>query len=478
MTSIAHPSGRNTPTIQTYLIVSAVATTNQPTNQPSNQPAIQPTMQLIEGAPSLSVVCLLGQTTDKVLQTIRLFPFPRAATAESPPREAAAASRPDPEQQPAIRAVLLGIVSVPVLMLLAIDAEDGILQTHQIATKYGYRTEVHRVETHDGFVVEMHRLSASPMTGEYDSDKPPVFIMHGLLGSSADWILIGPQNALPYLLSDRGYDVWLGNARGNRYSRKHSYLSIETKDYWDFSWHEIGIYDVPVMIDHILHIRGVNRLHYIGHSQGTTAFLVMTSLKPEFNEKVIKLHALAPAAYLYYLNNPLMRYLATHLQTATAVVNILGVNQVMPAAPFFNHLANLFCPNNRDSCVHTMFLLSAAGASIKQFIHFGQMVQSGHFRQFDYGSSNNSQIYQSFEPPDYNLTYVRAPVAIYYGSNDQLTHPIDVRRLAQELPNLVILKQFPYNHMDFLLAADAKDVLYEHILASIETDSLFANTTI
>ncbi|XP_058828264.1 lipase 1-like [Topomyia yanbarensis] len=403
-------------------------------------------------------------------------------------------------QQPMMTPIILLLVLsfvVSILTQFSADDEDGILQTPQITIKYGYRTEVHKVETYDGFVVEMHRLTASPSTGQFDSGKPPVFIMHGLLGSSADWILIGSQNALPYLLSDRGYDVWLGNARGNRYSREHTYLTIDMKEYWDFSWHEIGLYDVPAMINHVLQSRRVEQLHYIGHSQGTTAFFVMMSLMPEFNKKIIKLHALAPAAYLYHLNNPAIRFLTTHLHTAMNVVNILGINQVMPSVPIFNHMASLFCPNNRQTCVKTMFLLSAgeyqdldpkiipvivghipAGASIKQFVHYGQIVRSGRFRQFDYGSENNTQMYQSPEPPEYNLTYVRAPVAIYYGTQDQLTHPMDVGRLARELPNLVLLRQLTFNHLDFLLAADVKDVLYRDILTSIEEDSLSLNATV
>lgn len=187
----------------------------------------------------------------------------------------------------------------------------------QITKKYGYETETHRVETYDGFVLEMHRLTASPVTGQFNSEKPPVFVMHGLLGSSGDWILIGPQNALPYLLSDLGYDVWLGNARGNRYSGEHAYLTSDMKEYWDFSWHEIGMYDIPVMVNHVLRTRNVGKLHYIGHSQGTTSFLVMTSMMPQYNEKIIKLYALAPAAFLSHMSNPFLRYLSSHLSTAS-----------------------------------------------------------------------------------------------------------------------------------------------------------------
>ena len=39
-----------------------------------------------------------------------------------------------------------------------------------------------------------------------------------------------------FQLSDLGYDVWLGNSRGNRYSRAHvTYDAIKDYDYWNFA---------------------------------------------------------------------------------------------------------------------------------------------------------------------------------------------------------------------------------------------------
>ena len=46
-------------------------------------------------------------------------------------------------------------------------------------------------------------------------ERPVVFLQHGLMASSADWVLSGPGHALAYQLWEAGYDVWLGNFRGN-----------------------------------------------------------------------------------------------------------------------------------------------------------------------------------------------------------------------------------------------------------------------
>lgn len=37
-----------------------------------------------------------------------------------------------------------------------------------------------------------------------------------------------------YLLADRGFDVWLGNSRGNTYSRSHKYISTHSEQFWNF----------------------------------------------------------------------------------------------------------------------------------------------------------------------------------------------------------------------------------------------------
>jgi len=38
-------------------------------------------------------------------------------------------------------------------------------------------------------------------------------------------------------MANLGYDVWLGNSRGNHHSRNHTTLDPDkSKQFWDFSW--------------------------------------------------------------------------------------------------------------------------------------------------------------------------------------------------------------------------------------------------
>jgi lysosomal acid lipase/cholesteryl ester hydrolase len=67
-----------------------------------------------------------------------------------------------------------------------------------------------------------------------------------------------------------GYDVWLGNQRGCKFSRKHDIYDYKTdKEFWDFSFFEIGEYDAPAFVDYVIEHTGVDKISWMGHSQGT-----------------------------------------------------------------------------------------------------------------------------------------------------------------------------------------------------------------
>lgn len=119
------------------------------------------------------------------------------------------------------------------------------------------------------------------------------------------------------MLSDLGYDVWMGNSRGNRYSKNHTSLNSDYQEFWDFTFHEMGKYDLPANIDYILSKTGYEQVHYIGHSQGTAIFWVLCSEQPAYTQKITSMHALAPIAYIHDMKSPLFRTLVLFLDFLT-----------------------------------------------------------------------------------------------------------------------------------------------------------------
>lgn len=73
------------------------------------------------------------------------------------------------------------------------------------------------------------------------------------------------------------------------------------------SWHEMGVSDLPAVIDYILETTGSEQIFYGGHSMGTTMFYVLASERPEYNSKIRAMFSLAPVAFMSYLKSPIIQ---------------------------------------------------------------------------------------------------------------------------------------------------------------------------
>jgi predicted alpha/beta hydrolase len=90
------------------------------------------------------------------------------------------------------------------------------------------------------------------------------------------------KQSLAFRLIDKGFDVWINNSRGTTYSKEHQFLDPvkQEKEYYDFSFHEIGIYDIPAVFKFVLSKVKLNKISIVSHGQGFTSMFVALTAYP------------------------------------------------------------------------------------------------------------------------------------------------------------------------------------------------------
>ena len=177
----------------------------------------------------------------------------------------------------------------------------------EIVSENGFISEVHPVTTTDGYELNVFRIR-SPTT---KPGAPVVFMQHGITDSADCFIMNYADVAPAFQYVRAGYDVWLGNNRGTKYSLGHKALSTRDHAYWQFSWTELGKYDLPAMIGYTTEYTGVEKVTYMAHSQGTTQmFYALTASQDYWKSKVNLFVALAPITRLDHTTNGLLSFFA------------------------------------------------------------------------------------------------------------------------------------------------------------------------
>ena len=166
----------------------------------------------------------------------------------------------------------------------------------------GYPIETHAITTEDGYILTAFRIQAKGST--IKSGKPVVFLQHGINDTGLCFFFNDADKALGTLLADSGFDVWIGNTRGNKFSRAHTKLKINSKEFWMYSFMQMGQYDVPANVQYIKNKTGAPKITYIGHSQGTTQMFAALSdpaVRPKVAPYLNSFYALAPVVFLVRL---------------------------------------------------------------------------------------------------------------------------------------------------------------------------------
>uniref|UniRef100_A0A673K5I9 Lysosomal acid lipase/cholesteryl ester hydrolase-like n=1 Tax=Sinocyclocheilus rhinocerous TaxID=307959 RepID=A0A673K5I9_9TELE len=336
----------------------------------------------------------------------------------------------------------------------------------EIIRHWGYPAEEFEVVTEDGYILSINRIPHGDKNKDGQEAKPVVFLQHGLLAAGSNWVTNLPNTSLGFLLADAGFDVWLGNSRGNTWSRKHVSLDPKQKEYWKFSHDELAKKDLPAVINSITKTTGQEQIFYVGHSQGTTIAFIAFSTMPELASKIKMFFALAPVATVGLTKSPMSKL---SVIPEFFIWDLFGRKDFFPQNELIKFFATEFCSRKPLSvpCGNIFFLLCGfdeknlnmsrtpvyttrcpAGTSVQNMVHWAQAVKSSKFMAYDYGKSGNMAHYNQSPPPLYNVRDMTVPTALWSGGQDTLADPQDVALLLTQIPKLGLdAPQEMYNKM-------------------------------
>ena len=361
-----------------------------------------------------------------------------------------------------------------------------------------YRASEYDVHTNDGYHTKLFRLTANsdPLT-----KRRVVWLQHGLLHSSDTWLLNYEHKALAFVLARKGFDVWLGNNRGNKYARTHLSLNRDDERFWDFSFQEMGVQDVPAILRRILAETGAEKVTYVGHSQGNSQMFV--ALTDDHSHGFVNRHldlfvALSPIVYL-------ANQLDESLRSACAYDfgrwgRKLGFHEILPGgkSSVFDRLGKLHksvssnFPSISDSIIAKLtggnpqiddfsrfdvFLQhQPSGCSLRCIEHFQQMILQDQarprFQAFDFGPEKNLKEYSRPDPPVYDFARIRVPVRGLVAGMDKLSSAKDNELLAADLQGCgVDYRATPFEacgHMTYVYGKNPT-ALFEKVLQLIHS---------
>ncbi|KAJ0010063.1 hypothetical protein Pint_33842 [Pistacia integerrima] len=359
--------------------------------------------------------------------------------------------------------------------------ENGALSLcAQLIQPNGYPCTEHTIQTKDGYLLGLQRVSSRNANLRVGRG-PPVLLLHGLFMGGDAWFLDSPEESLGFVLADHGFDVWVGNVRGTRWSHGHISLSENNKDFWDWSWQELALYDAAEMI-HTINMITSSKIFIVGHSQGT--IITLAALTQLDIVKMVEAAALlSPITYLEHISAPLvLRMVAVHLDQ---MIFAMGLHQVNFRSNVLISLVDSLCDGHLD-CNDLLTTITGKNccfnnsrvdfyleyephpSSAKNMRHLFQMIRKGTFSLYNYGIFKNLKLYGQTKPPAFDLSCIpkSLPLWMCYGGNDALADVTDVQHTLKELqstPELLYLEN--YGHMDFILSIKAKEDFHNHMIA-------------
>ncbi|GMI76831.1 Myzus persicae-induced lipase 1 [Hibiscus trionum] len=351
-------------------------------------------------------------------------------------------------------------------------------------TTHGYKCEEHELKTDDGYILNMQRIPEGRVGGSRGGQ--PVLIQHGIFADAITWLLNSPEQNLPMILADNGFDVWISNTRGTRFSQKHISLNPVQPEFWDWSWDELVAYDLPAFFGYVFNQTG-QKIHYIGHSLGT--LMAMASFSEGHQADMLQSAALlSPIAYLSHMKTALVVLAAKAF--VGEIATMFGLAEFNPKGPEVSAFLKDLCDNPGVNCYDLVSAISGKNCCLnastidfalqnepqstatKNLVHLAQIVRDGVIKKYDYGNpDDNMKHYGEAKPPVYNISNIDRELRLFisYGGLDALSDVEDVGLLLDllklhDVNKLSIQNIKDYAHLDFIMGVNAKDMVYNQVV--------------
>ncbi|XP_017778057.1 PREDICTED: gastric triacylglycerol lipase-like [Nicrophorus vespilloides] len=345
----------------------------------------------------------------------------------------------------------------------------------QLAERYNYQIQTHKVITEDGYILTVYRIANS--TTSFGIGLQPVFLLHGTISSSEIWMQNGLES-IPFVLANIGFDVWLGNTRGNYNSPSHADANITPMEYWNNTFDDL-VKDVPAVLDYIAeNTNKAGEIVYIGHSAGALEAVAYASDRPEHAKKNLKaIIGIAPAVYLpkeqFMVNlvRLILRFNLVKFDIKSNVFHEICTTNVVTISLCRTFVYLLFGNSRIDDPAQFIVTVRTFPdrVALKPFVQYIQFADSGEFKKFDYGKTANLMMYGQETPPKYDLGRITVPFHSFIGASDTLVTEQNCLKLHNELNvenSLRVIQD--YDHISFFTANNTHDMFLVPLLKLME----------
>ena len=346
--------------------------------------------------------------------------------------------------------------------------------------------EEEQVITEDRYVNTIWVLTSKD---ESNRNGESVILQHGLIDGGFTWLILG-ENSLAKKLCDEGYVVYLPYIRGTQFSRTHlDYDSSLNSKYWDFSFEQMAEYDLPAIINLVKKRDNVEKVNYIGHSQGTLIYFLAYMNNPEYIEKNVK--KFVALGTVPNVNNA--PHFLIKLFELSNILNLIPVKNFLTfpkeigkvLVPFCTSKAKILCNTilsiafsglketrrvDYEKYGKNIYMYEPAGTSLQNMKHWIQIYKAKKVQKYDYGTIKNLIRYKSIHPPAYDLNRMKkysVPSLMTISDSDPFCNPQDTLDFINNIEDKKVVKILSltgYNHIDYFWADSAVEEIFPKIL--------------